>query len=94
MRPADLIVAAHRGNLQPRSDDRKKQSHPQHTDFLAAEVAAGDPHPHPVPPWDFTSASSAQQALVPDGAGPPQQMCGAPPCPSDVVAAARFAVFN
>jgi hypothetical protein len=25
-------------------------------------VAAADPHPHPVPPADFTSASSAQQA--------------------------------
>jgi hypothetical protein len=80
-------------NSQP-SDDHKKRSHPQHTDFLAAEVAAADPHPHPVLPVDLASASSAQQALVPDGAGPPQQVCGAPPCPSDVVTAARFAVFN
>jgi hypothetical protein len=68
--------------------------HPQHTDFVAAGVAAADPHPHPVPPADFTSASSAQQALVPDGAGPPQQVCGAPPWASDVSAAPRFVVFD
>ena len=35
-------------NSQPRSDDHKKRTHPQHTDFLAAEVTAPDPHPHPV----------------------------------------------
>jgi hypothetical protein len=31
-------------------------------------------HPHPVPPLDFTAASSAQHALAPAGAGPPQQL--------------------
>jgi hypothetical protein len=31
-------------------------------------------HPHPVPPLDFTAASSAQHALTPAGAGPPQQL--------------------
>jgi hypothetical protein len=62
--------------------------------MLAAGVAAADPHPQPVPPVDFTSASSAQQALVPDGAGPPQQVWGALPCASDVSAAPRFVVFD
>jgi hypothetical protein len=30
-------------------------------------------HPHPVPPLALTAASSAQHALTPAGAGPPQQ---------------------
>ena len=77
-----------------RLDDHEKRCHPQHTDFLGAAVAAADPHPHPVPPVDFTSASSAQQALVPDGAGPPQQVCGTPPCASDVSAVPRFGVCD
>jgi hypothetical protein len=70
------------------------EGYAQHTDFLTADVAAADPHPHPVPPADFTSASSAQQALVLDGAGPPQQVCGAPLCESDVSAAPRFGICD
>jgi hypothetical protein len=31
-------------------------------------------HPHPVPPVDLIAASSAQHALTPAGAGPPQQL--------------------
>ena len=64
------------------------------TDFLAAGVAVADPHPHPVPTADVILASSAQQALVPDGAGPPQQVCGAPPCVRDVSAVPRFGVCD
>jgi hypothetical protein len=82
------------GAIRSPSDDHKKRSHPQHADFLAAGAAVADPHPHPVPPSDFSSASSAQQAPVPDGAGPPQQVCGASPCASDVSAAPRFVVFD
>ena len=37
-------------------------------------------HPHPVPPVDLTAASSAQHALVPAGAGPPQQPVAEPVC--------------
>jgi len=36
-----------------------------------------NPQPHPAPPADFTSASRAQQASVPVGAGPPQHVLGA-----------------
>jgi hypothetical protein len=79
---------------QPHSDDHNERGHRQHTDSLAAGVAAADPHPQPVPLADFTSASSAQQALVPDGAAPPQQVCGVSPCASDVWAAPRFVVFD
>jgi hypothetical protein len=32
--------------------------------------------PQPEPPADFTSASRAQQAPAPSGAGPPQQVPG------------------
>ena len=75
------------------SDDHKERRHPQHTDFLGG-VAAADPHPHPVPPADFISASSAQQALVPAGAGPPQHAYGPPPCAVDRVADPRFVVCD
>ena len=50
--------------------------HPQQPERVGAVfgVAAGaELHPHPVPPVAFTSASRAQQALAPSGAGPPQQ---------------------
>jgi hypothetical protein len=40
------------------------------------EPPDGDPHPHPVPPLDFTSASRTQQASIPVGAGPPQHELG------------------
>jgi hypothetical protein len=76
------------------SDPHRRRNHPQHLDFVAAGAAAAEPQPHPVPPVDFTSASSVQQPLVPDGAGPPQQVCGAPPGASDVSAAPRFVVFD
>ena len=36
-------------------------------------VAGAELQPHPVPPVAFTSASRAQQAPAPSGAGPPQQ---------------------
>jgi hypothetical protein len=75
-------------------DTHKPLLHPQHVDFFDVGVADTDPHPHPVPPADFTSASSAQQVLVPDGAGPPQQVFGALPCASDVSAAPRFVVCD
>ena len=94
---SDDASAEPSGVLRVRSqppDDHKRRRYPQHTVFLAVDVAAADPHPHPVPPVDFSSASSAQQALVPDGAGPPQQVCGAPPCASDVSAAPRFGVCD
>ena len=39
-------------------------------------------HPHPVPPLALTAASSAQHALTPAGAGPPQQPVGAVFCGS------------
>ena len=48
-------------------------SHQQHPVFFAAGAAGTEePHPHPAPPVDFTSASRAQHASVPPGAGPPQ----------------------
>ena len=78
----------------PRRQPFRGRSHPQQTDFLGAGVAAADAHPHPVPPVDFTSASSAQQALVPDGAGPPQHVCGTPACAGDVSAVPRFGVCD
>jgi hypothetical protein len=50
--------------------------YPQHPVFFGTGAAVADAQPHPAPPVDFTSASRAQQASVPLGAGPPQQ---APP---------------
>ena len=70
------------------------QSHLQQADWLATGVGVTDPQPHPVAPADFTSASSAQQAVVPAGAGPPQQACGSPPCPVGLVAEPRFVVCD
>jgi hypothetical protein len=48
--------------------------YPQHDVSFAAAVAGSgaEQQPHPAPPVDFTSASRAQQASVPVGAGPPQ----------------------
>ena len=51
----------------------------QHPVFFAG-VAGADPHPHPEPPADFTSASRAQQAFVPLGAGPPQHAFAGEAC--------------
>jgi hypothetical protein len=50
---------------------RPNDPHPQHAVFFAG-TAGVDPQPHPAPPADFASASRAQQAFVPCGAGPPQ----------------------
>ena len=50
---------------------------PQHPVFFGAGAAAVEPQPQPVPPVDFTSASRAQQAVAPAGAGPPQHVPGA-----------------
>jgi hypothetical protein len=49
-------------------------NYPQHDVSFAADVAGSgaEQQPHPAPPVDFTSASRAQQASVPVGAGPPQ----------------------
>jgi hypothetical protein len=52
-------------------------SYPQQPAFFATGAAGADPHPHPEPPVAFTSASRAQQASVPVGAGPPQHVFGA-----------------
>ena len=51
----------------------------QHPGFVAtgAAGAGAEPQPHPAPPVDFTSASLAQHASVPVGAGPPQHVLGA-----------------
>ena len=51
--------------------------YPQHPVFFAAGAAGAELQPHPAPPVDFTSASRAQQAFVPVGAGPPQHVLGA-----------------
>lgn len=54
------------------------RTYPQHPVFFATGAAAGaEPQPHPEPPVDFTSASRAQHASGPVGAGPPQQVLGA-----------------
>jgi hypothetical protein len=60
-------------------------SHPQHPFFRATAAVGADaePQPHPAPPPDFTSASRAQHASAPVGAGPPQQALGAA-CDDDV----------
>ena len=47
-----------------------------------------------MPPADFTSASRAQQALVPDGAGPPQQVGDVRPRAPDESAAPRLVVCD
>jgi hypothetical protein len=52
--------------------------HAQHPAFLVLGATGADPQPHPVPPVDFTSASRAQQASAPIGAGPPQHVLGVP----------------
>ena len=50
--------------------------YPQHLVVVRSASDGCDEHPHPVPPVDFTSASWAQHALTPAGAGPPQQPLG------------------
>jgi hypothetical protein len=66
-----------------------RRNHPQQADVLAAGVAAAavgaaaGSQSHPALPAAFTSASSAQQAFAPDGAGPPQQPIAAFPCEGD-----------
>jgi hypothetical protein len=62
--------------------------YPQHPDFFAAGDA--DAQPHPDPPVPFASASRAQHASVPAGAGPPQHALAAP---STAVSSALFDVF-
>ena len=52
----------------------------QQGDFLGASRRGGAPHPHPAPPVDLAAASSAQHALTPAGAGPPQQPLAEPVC--------------
>ena len=54
---------------------QQRSSSPQHPVF-AAGPAGADPQPHPVPRADFTSASRAQHAPEPAGAGPPQHAPG------------------
>lgn len=66
--------------------------HPQHVDFFDVGVADTDLQPHPAPPADFTSASSAQQPLASAGAGPPQHVCGPPLSADDLLAAPRSVV--
>jgi hypothetical protein len=58
------------------------QAYPQHPVFATAGAAGigAEPQPHPAPPVDFTSASRAQHAFVPAGAGPPQHVPGAACC--------------
>ena len=46
----------------------------QHAAFVGPLGCDGDPHPQPAPPVDLIAASFAQHALLPAGAGPPQQL--------------------
>lgn len=48
--------------------------HPQQTLSLRTVASGPEAHPQPEPPVAFTSASCAQHAPAPEGAGPPQQL--------------------
>jgi hypothetical protein len=58
---------------QRSAHEASKTPYPQQTFLLTAGSADSVGQPQPVPPLDFTSASCAQQAFTPAGAGPPQQ---------------------
>jgi hypothetical protein len=65
-------------NLTCRKESMWLVAYRQHPVIVADAAAAGaEPQPHPAPPVDFTSASRAQQAFAPVGAGPPQHVDGA-----------------
>lgn len=59
---------------------------------LAGTVGSG-PHPQPTPPAAFTSASRAQHASRPPGAGPPQQPRAAAGAGGSCGAAGMFVVW-
>lgn len=48
--------------------------YPQQAVVFSLGAAGPGEHPHPLPPLDLTSASRAQQAVVPAAAGPPQHL--------------------
>lgn len=67
-RPTPCAVAS--ASLSVRRAGTSRPYDEQHVAFGVARVA--EPQPHPLPPVAFTSASRAQHAVVPLGAGPPQ----------------------